>query len=243
MKKKIGPLPLWAWIAVVGGAVGIFLLYKSNSSGSSSSTANANTVDPSSPTGLTYGQEAQDSALGTDPATGETYAQEQAASSADDSSGGGTAGSTDTGTTTDDSAELGQIDSDIQVLNSNLLAGQGLQDADPNAGQTFGGEISDVVGGITALKAAGLIGAAAPATATKSSSTAPALAKGAERAPFGAVKPKAPAGYTAVGQGNGFWEFVPIVKTVVKSAAPKPSGSSKTEPKSTVVSGTKRKGP
>ena len=43
-------------------------------SAAGSSTPSANNVDPSSPTGLTYGQEAQDQAAGIDPATGQQMA-------------------------------------------------------------------------------------------------------------------------------------------------------------------------
>lgn len=235
LKRKVGPLPLWSWIVIVGGTIGIYLLYRSSSS-STGAAANSNTVDPSSPTGLTYGQEAQDAALGIDPATGETYAQEQAASAG---GGGGTSGAGGT-SAPDDSAALSQIDSDLNngfTSISGQISNEPVQDPQTPA-QTFGGEVSDVVGGISALKSAGLIDSPAPATQAKPK--APSLAAGALRAPFGATKPAAKAGYTIVGQGNGYWEYVPVAKTTVShTSAPKPTAPPKPEPKSSTVSGKK----
>ncbi len=61
MKKKIGPLPLWAWGLVAG--VGLYVLYRyyeasSSSAGNATTTTgilDPNAVDPN--TGLTYGEE------------------------------------------------------------------------------------------------------------------------------------------------------------------------------------------
>lgn len=41
-KRKIGPLPMWVWLAIGIGAIGLYVLYKSKSS-SSSSAAGATT--------------------------------------------------------------------------------------------------------------------------------------------------------------------------------------------------------
>ncbi len=63
MKKKLGPLPVWAWGVIFGVAGYLYLRNRSASSSSSSSTSptasvlDPNAVDPN--TGLTYGQEEQ----------------------------------------------------------------------------------------------------------------------------------------------------------------------------------------
>lgn len=100
LKKKIGPLPMWSWILIIGGTLGIFLLYR-KSAGSTSASTSGNTVDPNNPLGLTYAQEQADIAEGIDPNTGESYASEQAAADTAATSGdsGGDTGTSNTGTT------------------------------------------------------------------------------------------------------------------------------------------------
>lgn len=101
LKKKLGPLPVWAW-ALLGFGLFAILYYeheKSSSSSSSSIAANAglNQVDPE--TGMTYAQEAALSQQGIDPLTGMTYAQEYGAGTAalgGDGGGGSAGGSTPT---------------------------------------------------------------------------------------------------------------------------------------------------
>lgn len=231
LTRKVGPLPLWMWIVVVGGAIGIYLRYRSSSS-SSSSAPNPNAVDPNSPMGLTFGQEAQDQANGIDPLTGMTYAQEQAQAAGSQYAGGGggvvSGGGSGTSTTGLDSgslAAISQLDGDIQALSGNLASSSYLTDQQPaqqaQPAPTFGQEISDVVGGITALKAAGLVGSSAPATVTKRPQ--PNLrGKGSVRAPSGPTKPSAPKGYTAIGLGAGNWEFRPTTQTKVVNRPKKP---------------------
>jgi hypothetical protein len=57
MKKKMGPLPVWAWGLILG--VGVFFLYERSKASSSTSSSvalpSSDLVDPA--TGLTYGQE------------------------------------------------------------------------------------------------------------------------------------------------------------------------------------------
>lgn len=60
---------------------------------------------------------------------------------------------------------------------------------------------------------------------------APALkGKGAIRAPFGHSRPTAPKGYKAVGQGHGFWEFVPKAKAKSKGQEKSKTGVAKHTP-------------
>lgn len=232
MARKVGPLPLWAWLAIAGGVIGLYLLHRSSSS---SSTANANQVDPSSPTGATYAQEAQDAALGVDPVTGETYAQEQAqaASNAYQAAGAGGGGSNagDLGSAGVDtsglSAQLAQVDADIQALPANLAASQPLTDGSPTPGQDLASEISDIEAGISAVQSLPGLGAPVPATTTRPA--APRLGKSAIRLPFGPTKPTAPHGYKAVGQGNGYWEAVPVTRRVTVNRPPAPKAAPKPE--------------
>lgn len=88
LKKKLGPLPVWAWILIAGTAIGLIWYEHSKNSSTSSSTTtpptSANSVDPA--TGLTYVQKAQEQASGIDPLTGIPYAVEDSNSG---SSGGG----------------------------------------------------------------------------------------------------------------------------------------------------------
>lgn len=141
LKKKVGPLPVWAWLAIAGATVGLFLLYRSRAA--SSSTPSADTVDPTNPLGLTYGQEASDQAAGIDPLSGATYASEQPAAVVPDTSGGGSSGAgsggIDPGTGDPYGAEI------LAAIN-----GIGLTD-NTSPGQTFLGEVQDVIAGKSVL--------------------------------------------------------------------------------------------
>lgn len=170
MKKKLGPLPVWAWAAIGAGIV-IFIYYRSKSS-SSSSSSGQNAVDPNNPLGLTYAQENADISQGIDPNTGQTYASEQAAADQSQTSGGG--GSTGGGGT-DNTAALGQLDTDLNngfaTLSTQLAGGQGLTDQ-TSPGQAFLGEVQDVTGAFGAL---GInLGVTTPATNATGSTPATA---------------------------------------------------------------------
>jgi hypothetical protein len=204
MKKKIGPLPIWAWVVIVGGTIGIFLYYRSATSSSTSTASTSDTVDPSNPLGLTYGEESSDEAAGIDPMTGATYASEQAtATGSDDGTDGSSGSGTDSGVDPDTGDPYGQ---------EILAALSGISDT-TIPGQTFLGELADVNAVKTALGLP-ISGASNLTTAAAQRlSNVPLTVKGAIAAPFGANKPAAKKGYTIRGLGNGNWEYVPIPKT------------------------------
>lgn len=222
MKKKYGPLPLWAWVVVIGGTIGVYLLYKN---GSSSSSTTANTTDAE----LAAEQAAEEAATGTTGTTGDT----------------GSSGTTDSTDSADLSAALDGISTQLATMQAT-----GLQDtATETPVGTFADEINDVTAGATALGSlASLFGGGGttiiqePATTTAKGATLPALtASGAVRAPSGPTKPNAPNGFTSVGIGNGNWEFVPIIKAVVKTeAATKTEAPKKEAAAKTQVSGKKK---
>lgn len=179
MKKKYGPLPLWAWGAV--GVVAVYLWYRYSQSSSSATTAATTSSD------------------GIDPATGISYADEEAAyqneaaSALSPGSGGSSDGGGGDGTTTPD---LGQ-------------------------------ELSDVTGFITDLENAGLVSApgsnsngssaagtnqSAPVTTPQVNnriSTGHLLTPKAIQAPAGSSAPPPKNGYTVVGTGSGNYQYVP----------------------------------
>lgn len=255
MNKKLGPLPLWGWLVVVVGVAGVIYL-RSRSSSSNS----ANTVDPNSPMGLTYGQEAADQSQGIDPLTGETYAQEQAAQAAAapaSSGGGGDSGSAaapapvDLSPVTDAlgtiSGQIGQVDSDVLSTSAQGPPDQGT----PSPVQTFAGEIGDVGTGVAGLRALSALFAPVPVTAAASTPAGKATKLSGGKAPeagaipakFGSNKPAAKSGFTIVGTGKGNWWYVPS-KTVKKTVTPKPkppAAAKSTGGKKTVVSGKKGK--
>lgn len=243
LKHKIGPLAAWQWLAILAAAVIAYELYRRSSSSSTSSAASqSNQVDPNSPMGLTYAQEQADIAQGIDPNTGVSYADEQAAQDAAQNaalgasggggSGSGGASSGDTGTTTTldsaSQAELTGLDSDVQILTSDLqtaqanqgdYTGAGLTDQSQAAYPTFAQELGDVAAGATGLKALEQALAPTPATVRKQ----PALTvRGAKRLPSGPTRPKAPKGYTVRGLGNGAWEAVPVIQHKVQPRPSKP---------------------
>lgn len=232
LKKKVGPLPLWAWIVVVGGGIGAYLIIRHNSSSSSSSSATTaeSQVDPNNPLGLTYAQENADIAAGIDPNTGQTYASEQGG--LPDTSGGG-GGSGDTGGGDTGSGYL--TDASITQDFENALVAEGL---------TVNGSSSSGSGSTTSAATTLKIPKSVTSAITKAEKTAseafnaPGLAAGARRAPFGSAKPKAPTGFHTVGQGNGYWEFVPnTVRT--KSRSPGNKGAANDKGRQKTVSGGK----
>lgn len=184
LQKKIGPLPLWAWIVIVGGTIGI-VLYRRNKT-TATTTTDPN-IDPA--TGLTWAQEAQQAQQGGGTTTGDT-------------SGGGTGGG---GTDPALADALGQIATEIGLQGTG-----GVTDTSTPV-QTFGGEITDVGAGISALQQAfPSLFAQAPGSAPHK----PKLtAAGAIRAPSGPTKPAARKGFTIKGLGSGNWEYVPTKKT------------------------------
>lgn len=149
LKKKAGPLPVWAWVAIAGAVIFIYMMRKS----SSSATQNGSTVDPNSPLGLTYAQEQADMASGIDPNTGQSYASEQSAAGSLMSSGGGGVYGGSGGSSSDPiTAELTAIDGDLQGLQQTLYANGGVTDTQTPE-QTFAGQLQQTLAGITALQA------------------------------------------------------------------------------------------
>jgi hypothetical protein len=145
LKKKLGPLPVWAWAGVGIGAIGI-VYYLHEQSSSSSTTASTTAAND---------QAAQ-------------LAAEQAASGGTGDYGGGGDGGVASPTTPPapaDTSTVSDIDTQLQGINSELagLSAQGV--TDQTAGQSsvpFSQEISDVTGAISSLKSAGLISTSAP---------------------------------------------------------------------------------
>lgn len=189
MKKKYGPLPLWAWGAV--GVVAIYLWYRytqaSSTSTTSTSTAASNTgIDPI--TGVPYSEE-------------ESAFQNEAASALAPGSGGSYNGTTATG-----APDLGQEIGDVTGLITSLQT-SGLI---PGPGTVTSGSsgTSDSGGSSTSTGAGGGTPAAPPTVSTRMS-TGNLLNVKAILAPFGSTAPPAKSGYTAVGTGNGNWQYVP----------------------------------
>lgn len=166
LKKKLGPLPVWAWGGL--GAAGLGIAYYLHSQSSSSATTSSSTVDPNT----------------IDPSTGIPWSQEYQAlqNSEGAGSGGGGTGSSGssgidttglaTGTTTTD-----QLAQDLQAIQDEIStqSSAGLTDT---TSVPFGQEISDVTGAISALGTAGLLPiAAGTTTAAPKGSSAAAKAK------------------------------------------------------------------
>lgn len=182
LKKKYGPLPLWAW--GLAGVVAMYLYYRHASASSSTtiSTAASNT--------------------GIDPVTGVPYADEESAfqneaASALAPGSGGSAGSVDT-TGAGTSPDLGQEIQDVTGLITSLQT-SGLI-PNPGSGSTSTGATTTGTNASTPTTA--------PSTNGRTS-TGTLLHLGAILAPFGSTAPPARAGYTAVGTGNGNWQYVP----------------------------------
>lgn len=206
LKKKIGPLPLWAWIVIVGGTIAVVVFTRKSSSSTSPS---GNTVDPNNPLGLTYSQEQSDLQQGIDPNTGESYASEQSAADAAQGAGGvsGGAGAPATGSG-DDTDSLNAIDGDLQTLQTEISSLPVNDGQTPE--QTFASEIGDLGDGITAIKALEATLAPTPVT-TAAAATKPGTSKPA------AGKPATPSVASEKAKG------VSAKPTVVKRPAPKPA--------------------
>lgn len=131
-KKKLGPLPLWAWVLIVGVAGGLIWYEHDKSGTTASSTTGSNSVDPA--TGLTYAQEAQEEQQGIDPYTGESYAMENGGaggtSSGADTGGGSYPGSTGLTDPTDTSL-TGFLNTYEQMVQAGLISPPQSQAAAP----------------------------------------------------------------------------------------------------------------
>lgn len=202
-KRKIGPLPMWAWILIVGVAGGLLWYEHSKGSSTSTSTSSSNQIDPA--TGLSYAQEQQDQQQGIDPFTGQSYASEQqgygwGGVSSSDYPGG--TGITDTSPTStpDLATEIGDV---VGLIGD--LQGAGLIPAPTSQ-------------------------ASAPASTGSSSSTTRAVAKKRTSTKLAGgitltnFKPKANRKDTIKGVGNGLYESVPkstAAKLHAKTVKPK----------------------
>jgi len=195
MKKKYGPLPLWAWGAI--GIVTIYLYYRhSSSSSSSSGTTSTDAVDPV--TGIPYSQEEQ------------AYQNEAASAMSPGSGGSNPVDTTNGGTTPPDlTQELQDITGLITGLQDAGLVNQTPTDnggTSPSVNQPANSD------GTTPPD-----NASTPTTAPSAHtrmSTGTLVHAGAIQAPAG-VKPPAKRGYTVVGTGHGNHQYVPdkLVKT------------------------------
>lgn len=210
LKKKIGPLPLWAWVLIVGTTVGLLWYeHSKNASSSSSTTSSSSSVDPA--TGLTYAQEQQEEQAGIDPFTGQSYASEQpgygwgGVGSTDYPGGGGV---TDTSTSPPSwQQELSDVVGGIQALEQ-----AGLISA---PGSSSNGSSSSS-------------GAGAKSTKKKTTETA---AGGIKITNF---KPKGTKTTTVKGIGHGLYESIP--KTTSKKLNTKTVKTKSTSGKKKTVS-------
>ena len=182
MKKKYGPLPLWAWGAV--GVVAIYLWYR-YSQGSSSTPATASNTGVDPVTGIPYSQE-------------EAAYQNEAASAQVPGSGGITDPSS--GTSTPSGLDLADFLTYLQQFEQATGTTLGPSTPAPPPPQ----QNSD---GTTPPD-----NNSPPTTAPSTNgriSTGTLLHAGAIFAPFGSTAPPPRNGYTVVGTGNGNWQYVP----------------------------------
>jgi hypothetical protein len=156
MKKKMGPLPVWAWGLILG--VGVYFLYERYKTAATSSTAasaggtlDPNAVDPN--TGLTYGQE-------------ESAALNSNAAGAAGGSSSPSSGSLDTSGTTAADAFTSQLSNMESLLSF-------IQGIDPN----FGTGASNTSAGSTAAASAATAAAASspPVTPAGTPAAAPTV--------------------------------------------------------------------
>lgn len=223
---------MWAWIVIVGGTIGILLYERSKSS--SGGTTDPNQVDPA--TGLTYAQEGAEEQAGIDPLSGQTFASEAAGSSGGSSGSSGDTLSTDP-TLADIDAQLVGIGAQL----STLQGGTGLTDG-ASPGQTFLGEVQDVIAGKSLLDQL-FPPAAAPAAPGKSttdtltkppSSTLPGAYVDATK-----TKPSNGSGNAGkTGQADNKPAAAPAARRTVKYVATPRRPDHKTPPR-TVVRGKK----
>lgn len=140
LKKKVGPLPVWGWALLGTGTLGVAYYLHARSA--------------SSPTAATT--------------AADTAAQQQAAAADqgvpyyDSGSGGGSGGGSTGSTSSQDSATLTDIDSQLQGVNANLAALSAGQLTDTGA-PSLTQEVNDVAGAVAALQSAGLLGTASAA--------------------------------------------------------------------------------
>ncbi len=210
LKKKVGPLPVWAWGIIFG--VAAYYVYVRRSSGSSSAGSqplspavlDPNAIDPN--TGLTYG------------------AEEGAALNAN----AGLAGGAGTGTVptnsnlTTGTNELGDLESFLSQFG--------------NVAEQLG----YVPPGAATANPAVPAPLQSPGPGTKPSTSGkqtdknhtkrmhPLVGKGAVGAPSGAKKPPPRKGFTIKGLGGGRWEYVPVRTVLTK---PRPTGGAGIGPK------------
>lgn len=156
LKKKVGPLPIWGWIVLGGGGLG--LLYYLHEKDSSSTTSSADT----------------DAALA---------AEQQSANTPypyyDSGSGGAASPTTvppsDTTTVSDLEGQLNDIQGELDTLSQG-----GLQDQEQNAYPSLTQEGQDLLAAKSTLQSLGLVANGSQTTSTGSSpkgATATALAK------------------------------------------------------------------
>jgi hypothetical protein len=145
VSKKLGPLPTWAWIVLMGGTVGIVLFLRKKSS---TTTSESELIDPA--TGVPWATE---------------YATEQTAATQAANESAGAGGGSTAGSSAGESAEtaaLKEITTMDRESNEAVMAGltaipgevqaiqaQGVTERTP--AQTFTGEVNDISGAVGAL--------------------------------------------------------------------------------------------
>jgi hypothetical protein len=214
LKKKVGPLPVWAW-GIIFGVVGYYVY--SRNRGSSTGSASANTVTPAvlDPNAI-------------DPNTGLTYGAEEGAAL---NANAGLAGGAGTGTVPTDSNlstgtnELGDLESFLSQFGN--IASQ-LGYVPPGTGNAAPAPppLTSPAPSVT------------PSTSGKQTDPNhtkrmhPLVGKGAVGAPSGPKKPPPKKGFTIKGLGGGGWEYVPVRPAITKpprTKNPKP-GTKKNTP-------------
>jgi hypothetical protein len=94
MKKKLGPLPVWAWGLIIGVGGLVYYYYSSGSTTAASTDSTTGILDPNA----------------VDPNTGLTYGEEEAAAETPTDTSGDTTGESGAQTTTEDpTAEFGDF--------------------------------------------------------------------------------------------------------------------------------------
>jgi hypothetical protein len=167
VNKKIGPLPTWAWIVLMGGTVGIVLFLRKK--GSTATGSESELIDPA--TGVPWAQE-----YATEQVRA-TEAANAAAGSAGGSSGSGgtTAAETAANAAANAAAELARLqESDKTAITLAGIQAQGLTTpAAAGAPPTFAQEIQDVSAAVGALSTLGSMFAPAPSGQPSGSGTKP----------------------------------------------------------------------
>lgn len=186
LTKKYGPAPAWAWLLIFG--LGVWYYRRKFGSVTGTSTTSGTGTGSVTP------------GPGPDPGTGSQVLQpgesvyDPTAGVLATAPGGGSGGASGGGTGADGVAASGdpaQFANAIDDLANAIAAGMPAEQVNVTGGDPT------------------------PQGGHKKSKAPKLKGRGAIRAPFGHTKPAAPKGYKAVGQGHGFWEFVP--KAVAKS--------------------------